>query len=328
MIKAQTAVRPILVVGGSGFIGGALVRTLVAMGHRVRGLSRRPAPALEALPGVTWHHGALLDDTVLSVALEGVDICFHLASSTVPRNSNDVPLEDIHTNLMGTVSLLTHAVRTGVKRVIFVSSGGTVYGTPQILPIPETHPLGPISSYGIVKAAIEHYLGLFTRRVGLEHVILRMSNPYGPGQRPEGAQGVIAVFLHRILNGQPVEIWGDGSAIRDFVYIDDAVSGLIAAMDYRGDERIFNIGAGQGYSLHEIVTLIEKATGRSAQVTYKAAGPLDVRRNVLSIDRARAEIGYTCQVSLIEGLYRTAAYFGRERRAGNLNRGIPFSGEQ
>ena len=314
MTEAHTVATPILIVGGSGFIGGALVRRLAATGHCVRGLSRRPAPALEALPGVTWHRGELLDDAALSAALEGVDICFHLASSTVPRNSNAAPLEDISTNLMGTVNLLTHAVRTGVKRVIFASSGGTVYGTPQTLPIPETHPLGPISSYGIVKAAIEQYLGFFTRRDGLEHVILRMSNAYGPGQRPEGAQGVIAVFMHRIINGLSVEIWGDGSAVRDFVYIDDAVSGLIAAMDYRGGERIFNIGAGQGHSLREVVALIEQTTGRSAEVTYKPAGPLDVRCNVLSIDRARAEIGYTCRISLTEGIRRTAAHLGRDRQ--------------
>jgi UDP-glucose 4-epimerase len=300
---------PVVVVGGSGFIGGALVRRLSLNGLNVRGFSRHRALELESLPGVTWICGSLSDSDALDAAFEKAEVCYHLACSTVPRTSNADPVEDVRTNLLGTVHLLSRAARAGVQRIIYVSSGGTVYGTPRELPIPETHPLQPISSYGIVKATIEQYLGLFKLRDGLEYVILRVSNPFGPGQRADGAQGVIATFLYRILNELPIRLWGDGSAVRDFVYIDDLVEALVAAMTYQNEERIFNIGAGEGHTLADIIRRIEEVTGHKAAIMRQESNRFDVHTNILCIERARSALGYEPRVDLTKGLRMTAGHF-------------------
>jgi len=299
-----------LVVGGSGFIGAHLIRQLRARGEHVVGLSRLlpSAAQLQWMGDPAWRAGSFLDQDVLARELRGVQTCYHLASSTVPRTSNLDPIADVQVNLCGTINLLTAAAAANVKKVVFASSGGTVYGRPTDVPIAETSCRNPINSYGIVKVAIEQYCEMFRQNGQLDFSIVRLSNPYGPLQRPEGAQGVVAVFLHRIMNNLPVEVWGDGSAIRDYIYIDDAIAGLLAAAAFVGDDPIFNIGSGVGLSILEIVAFIEQTCGRKANIKFLPAGKLDIPTNILSVAKAKRLLGFGPSITILDGLARTAAH--------------------
>ena len=301
-------------LGGTGFIGGHLLRKLLEQGHTVSLLSRKSADANMSLPPdlptdrVRWIVGDFRDMSAVANALEGAEQCFHLVSTTLPRSSNDDPIYDISSNVNGTLAMLQTAISLGVKRVIFVSSGGTVYGTPQFLPVSENHPLEPNCSYGIAKLAIEKYLQLFLTLHGLDYRIIRLSNPYGEGQQFNRAQGAVSVFVHRVLTHERIDIWGDGSTVRDYIYVEDAVRGILGVANYSGGERIFNIGSGQGRSLNSILREIEMALRCTADVSYLPGRAFDVPTNVLSIDRARLLIGFNPETDFAEGLARTVEW--------------------
>ena len=207
-----------LVLGGGGFIGSAIVDRLLRAGHPVRVFERpRVAPfrVFEPHEKVDWVTGDLLSTKDVESALCDVDAVFHLVSTTLPKGSNDDPIYDVQSNLVGTLQILNLMVRAGTRKLVFISSGGTVYGPPVRLPIDEQHPTNPQVSYGITKLAIEKYILLFRKIHGLDATILRLANPYGERQRVETAQGAAAAFLHRALRQEQVEIWGDGSIARD-----------------------------------------------------------------------------------------------------------------
>lgn len=297
-----------LVLGGRGFIGSHLVDALLARGHHVRCFDRpHVVPLGEAHlsnPSFELYEGDLVSEADVTEALVGCEVCFHLVSTTLPKSSNADPVFDVESNVLGTVRLLTHAVKSGLNKVIFVSSGGTVYGVPTQLPIPETHPTDPLCSYGISKLAIEKYLGLFNHLHGLDYTVLRIANPYGERQRTHASQGAVAVFLGKVMRGEPVEIWGDGSVVRDYIHIDDVVSALLAALDREGKERVFNIGSGRGVSLNEMLDVIEKVTKRKTIRRYVAGRAFDVPASVLCIERARNTLGWSPQVEFEHGLAR------------------------
>lgn len=304
-----------LVLGGKGFIGSHLVDALAAKGHAVRVLDRpnlAPLSPPAVAAKVKWIDGDFTSETDIRDALAGCDVCFHLVSTTLPKSSNADPVFDVETNVMGTLRLLTHAVKAGVKKVVFVSSGGTVYGVPKIVPIDETHPTDPISSYGITKLAIEKYLHLFHELHGLEYVTLRVSNPYGERQRTRASQGAIAIFLGKVLRGETVDIWGDGETLRDYVYIGDVAEALIMAAGHAGATRTFNIGSGVGLSINQLLSDIEHATGLKSKRNYAPARGFDVPRSVLAIDRAKKELGWQPRTNFTEGLARTVKWL-RER---------------
>jgi UDP-glucose 4-epimerase len=187
--------------------------------------------------------------------------------------------------------------------LIFISSGGTVYGRPQQVPIPETHPTEPQCSYGIVKLAIEKYLALYHQKDGINYRVLRLGNPYGPGQEENQTQGVIGAFLSCIMSGQPIQVWGDGSVVRDYVYISDAVVALELAEQYQGQKRIFNIGSGNGHSVLEIISAIELVTGEKAKAYFTAKHPLNVPVSVLDNQRrVKEELGWHPQKNLPDDL--------------------------
>jgi UDP-glucose 4-epimerase len=192
-----------------------------------------------------------------------------------------------------------------VEKIVFMSSGGTVYGVPRSLPIDEDHPTFPISSYGIQKLTIEKYLHLAQRMHGLDYCILRGANVYGPQQRLDIAQGAVAVFLDRTLRAKPIEIWGDGSVVRDYLYVEDLAGALVKAATYQGEPRIFNVGSGIGTSLNELVSTLRAVTGAKLDVQYSGARAVDVPANVLECARARRHLGWQPQVSLAEGVRRT-----------------------
>src|ERR1700722_7131414 len=211
----------VLVIGGSGFIGSHVVDKLLAHRHSVRVFDRRPERFRAPLAGVDYRFGEFADEMTLVEALSGIDVVYHLVSTTVPGTADLDPKTDVRDNLIGTINLLESMQRLGLSRILFLSSGGTVYGIPEVVPIPETHALRPINSYGIVKAAIEHYLEMYRRTRGFSPVIVRASNPFGPRQAHSGVQGVISTFLRQILAGEPIEIWGDGAIVRDYLEVGD-----------------------------------------------------------------------------------------------------------
>lgn len=296
-----------LVTGGNGFIGSHLVDVLAATGWEVRVLDLfdrgfGPLPA-----GVEFVKGDVGHDYTLRKALSGVDVIWHLSWTTINEVATRDPLTDIATNLMPSVRLINECRDYDVRRIVFPSSGGTVYGLARYLPIDERHPTDPINAYGITKLAVEKYLQMYHNLYGHDYVALRPSVPYGPGQDPLRRQGAISVFLDRVARGNPIEIWGDGSVVRDYFYIDDLISALVAAAvtDQTHEGRVFNIGGGKGYSLNELVRLVEEVTRRRVTVHYRPPRSFDVPELVLDTSRAAACLGWTPKVGLREGMART-----------------------
>lgn len=301
------------VLGAGGFLGTNLCRTLAASGARLRAFGRsRPYP--EPLAGIPWQFGQFSDRAALALAIEGCEVVYHLISASTPASSNKDPVADLEANTRDTLHLLDLCHASGVRRVVFVSSGGTVYGIPRQTPIPEDSPTDPICGYGISKLAIEKYLRLYEHLHGLEYVVLRVGNPYGRYQGIGKNQGVIAAFLARMAAGEPLEIWGDGAVVRDYVHVDDVVDAVIRAAGYRGGERIFNIGSGIGRSLEDIAGDLETLAGGPLERRYKPGRPSDVPVNVLDIDRARRELGWQPQVDWLDSLADALAWW-RERPA-------------
>ena len=298
----------IAILGGGGFLGTHLSAELLARGHTVRVFDRPPLARLRRLPHyseVEWIEGDFVNPNDVAGAIAGCEAVFHLVSTTVPQPSNLNPAYDVETNLVGSLRLLELATQAQLKKLVFVSSGGTVYGVPQHIPVAETHPTEPTCSYGIAKLAIEKYLHLWRLLHGLEYCVLRVANAYGEWQRPVGSQGAVAAFVERALKRQTIEIWGDGSVVRDYVYAGDIARALAIALDCRTEDRVFNIGSGIGRSLNDIIGAIESAIGSPVARNYTAARRFDVPVNVLDISRARAQLGWVPEITFVEGVRRT-----------------------
>jgi UDP-glucose 4-epimerase len=294
----------VLVIGGCGFIGSHVVDKLLAHEHSVRVFDRRPERFRAPLSGVDYRFGEFADEMTLVEALSGVDAVYHLVSSTVPGTADLDPKTDVRDNLVGTINLLDSMQRLGLSRILFLSSGGTVYGIPEVVPILETHALRPINSYGIVKAAIEHYLEMYRRTRGFSPVIVRASNPFGPRQAHSGVQGVVSTFLRRILTDEPIEIWGDGTVVRDYLEVSDLAE-LCVRAGTSDREGAYNAGSGHGLSVNDVVEAVRKVTGANVKVIYKPARPVDVPRSVLDCSRAKNEFGWECETGFDSGLNNT-----------------------
>jgi UDP-glucose 4-epimerase len=308
----------ITIIGGGGFIGINLCEALVSHGHTVRVFDRPRAKhtvPLDIVKQVEWIEGDFLNTEEVNNALHDCEVIFHLVSTTIPKSSNDNPAYDIETNILGSVRMMEAARMAGVRKIIFNSSGGTVYGIPKEIPIPETHQTNPICAYGIGKLAIEKYLALFHYHGGLDYTITRMSNPYGPYQQPDSDQGAITVFLNKALKGEAIEIWGDGSVTRDFIYISDAIDALVTVLDYRGSEHIFNIGSGKGYNLNDIINSISTVLGNSVKCKYLQGRTLDVPSNVLDISRIRNATGWEPKTHLLDGINSPLIYLRQHKQS-------------
>jgi UDP-glucose 4-epimerase len=241
--------------------------------------------------------------TELSVrALHQADFVFHLVSTTLPSTSNSDIIYDLESNLLTTVRILEAAAAMRVRRIVFVSSGGTVYGTARQRLISEDHPTDPICSYGVHKLAIEKYLQLFRLARSLDSIVLRVSNVYGESQDCFRPLGAIAHFANRVVSGIPIEIWGDGTTTRDYVYVTDVVNALLKCISYEGTERLFNIGSGRGVALNQLVEMLQRRLAKPVMVNYRPRRGFDVPENVLDISRARDELSWTPVVALEVGL--------------------------
>lgn len=295
-----------LVIGGNGFVGSHLIDELIRQSWEVVVLDlqeRRydPIPA-----AVHFIRGSLAQPYLLREALTAVDVVFHLAWATIHESSNQDPTADVTANLVTSIHLLEACRQQGVRRIVFTSSGGTVYGPARELPITEAHAQNPVNAYGITKLAVEKYLQMFNHLYDLDYAILRPSVPYGPRQNPLGRQGAAAVFLYRVACGLPITIWGDGSVSRDYFYISDMTNALIAAAGQELDEhRIFNIGGAEEVSLNHLLEQVENTVGAKALVNFQPSRKFDAARVVLDTSLARRELGWQPAVSLADGLQRT-----------------------
>ena len=295
------------VIGGNGFIGTSLVEHLLSEGHKVRVFDKYPSRFSDPIEGVEYVTGDLGNHGELHSAVNGMDWVFHLAYTTLPQTSNEDPGFDVRSNVIDTLQLLDECRSSKIKKFIFISSGGTVYGVPREVPIKENHTTDPICSYGITKLTIEKYLQLYNHLYGLDYVVARIANPYGERQNPNSKQGAIGVFLGRIARGKPLTKFGDGEVIRDFIYIGDTARALTACANYdAGKEkpRIFNIGSGVGYSINEIIETIEKVVDVPVQIETTPARAVDVASNVLDISLARKHLNWQPEVELEEGITR------------------------
>lgn len=304
-----------LILGGGGFLGSHLSEALLAQGFAVRIFDRPNLLRFKSFqPGeaVEWFEGDFVNGEHVAQAVCGCDAVYHLVSTTLPRSSNANPAYDIETNVVATLHLLDIARKNKIRKIIFISSGGTVYGVPQEVPIKETHPTEPICSYGIGKLAIEKYLNLYHLLHGMEYCVLRLANPFGERQRIAAEQGAVAVFLDRALRNEEIEIWGDGSVVRDYFHVSDAVSAMIAALTYKGASGVFNIGSGVGQSLNGILDAIEALLGTTVRRAYAPARAFDVPVSVLDIFKAGTLLNWKPKMSFAEGLARTADWLRKQ----------------
>lgn len=295
-----------LVVGGSGFLGQQVVEQLVSDGQDVRTLDLGPPKNGESR--ITHFSGSFLQAELLQEAMTGVDCVYHLAATMMPSVADRNIVRDCTENVIGTVNLLELALQCGVGRLVFSSSGGTVYGRASTVPITETQATHPITAYGISKLACEKYIRLYNGRGDLRPlstVSLRISNPYGAAQNINKAQGALTTFCWKAVKKEPIEIWGDGSIERDFVDVRDVSDALVKAGGADGPETSgceINIGSGVGTSLNTLLKIIARMLGHDLDVNYKAGRSFDVQRNYLDVSRAEKLLDWKPSISLERGI--------------------------
>jgi UDP-glucose 4-epimerase len=305
-----------LVTGGAGFIGSTLVDRLLRDGHEVvvvddlRRGRRENLAAAEATGRMRLVEldvaSPQLHDLLAEVKPETV---FHLAAQIDVRVSVADPLLDVHQNVVATVNLAEAARKAGVRKVLFASSGGSIYGTPDQLPVSEAVPINPKSPYAASKVAGEVYLNTFRQLYGMECTHLALANVYGPRQDPHGEAGVVAIFAQRLLNGESTKVFGDGGNTRDYVFVEDVVAAFVAASGDKGGGRRFNIGTGVQVSDRELHSLVAKAAGAADDPEFAPARLGDVRASALDNTAAQQGLGWRPEVDIAEGVRRTVDYF-------------------
>ena len=307
----MTKIEKVAVIGAGGFLGTNLVRFLTSRVPDIRCYGRR-CSFPEALQGLPWITGDMTDDQ-LAQTVAGCDVVIHLASTSTPATADLDIVADANANVIGSLRLLEHCVASHVRRVVFLSSGGTVYGVPTVIPTPESAPTDPITAYGVAKLSVEKYLEIFRRRHGLDYRILRVGNIYGPYQTADKGQGVVAAFLARALTNTPLDIWGDGQVVRDYVFVSDVAEAIWAAMRHAGQPRVFNIGGGTGASVLQIAAAIERLVEHPLERRFHPARPVDVPISVLDHSLATNELVWKPAVNLEQGLTQTLEWMRQFR---------------
>jgi len=305
----------LLVTGGAGFIGSHLVDRLVASGAQVcvvDDLSTGRRDNVAAAESTGRCRFVELDITeaafVALVAETQPDVVVHLAAQMDVRKSVADPLADTRTNVLGTVNVLAAAVGAGVRKVVFASSGGTVYGEPDELPVREDAPIRPASPYGAAKVAGETYLAAFQRLHGVATTSLRLGNVYGPRQDPHGEAGVVAIFGRALGEGRRAIIFGDGTSSRDYIYVEDVVEAFLACLDARTDGRVFNVGSGQETTIGALHALVAKAYGRSDEARHEPPRLGELQHITLDSAALTTATGWMPRVTLENGLALTVEW--------------------
>lgn len=300
----------ILVTGGAGFIGSHVVDAYVEQGHEVHVVDNLCTGLRENVnPRAVFHFMDIRDPAITDfVADEGFEVLNHHAAQMDVRRSVDDPVYDAEVNAIGTLRLMEGARKGKVKKVIFASTGGAIYGEQDYFPADELHPLRPVSPYGVTKLVGEKYLHYYQFVHGIPYVVLRYANVYGPRQNPHGEAGVVAIFTERLLRGEQPIINGDGLQTRDFVFVGDVVRANLLALDYPRND-VFNIGTGIETDVNTIFRKLRELCGSDVPERHGPAKPGEQRRSVLDYTHARKELGWEPQVSLDEGLRQTVQFF-------------------
>lgn len=290
----------ILILGGTGFIGSNLLERLDGSDHKIKVLLRNHNKDIKPYSNVEYFYSEYSKIEEVPNLFDNVELVINLITTTHPTSSNNDMVYDINSNLINAVKLLDLMKHHKINKSIFISSGGSVYGNTLKQFVTEEDPLNPISSYSIVKVAIESYLKLYHHLYGIQYTILRASNPYGKRQSKIGVQGIIATIFDRILNNEPLEIWGDGSVIRDYIYIDDLIDSIEASIE-QNICGTYNIGSGVGFSILEIIETIEEITKKKCNIKFYPARKFDVKRVVLDTNKFKDVSGWVPKTSLKNG---------------------------
>lgn len=290
-----------LLIGGNGFIGSHLTDKLLKEGHYVRVYDISNERYRKPLDNVDYRISHLQNTADLYEAMLGIDIIFHLASASVPSTSGIDIVDEVNKNLNTTLSILDIAVKLNVSKFVYFSSGGAVYGHPEMNPISENHPCRPISSYGIIKNTIENYLSLYNRQYGISTLIFRPSNPYGQRQGHFVAQGVISTFLRNLKSNSEFLIYGDGSATKDYIFISDMIN-ICYNISMGKHTGVYNIGSGRGASINEIIAIIQLVTGKNANCVFLEPKEYDVPNFILDISKVLEDQLARPDKSLMQGI--------------------------
>lgn len=296
------------VIGGAGFIGSHLVVDLQKSGRSVTVVGRREVPIRRLPDSVKYISGDYSDTYFLEQILGDHDEVILLAYTTVPKTSYDDPVKDLLTNVPYEVAFFELASKLALKKIVFVSSGGTIYGKPVFLPISEDHPTNPISPYGITKLTIEKYAFMYHVSKGLPVVCVRPGNAYGEGQRPFTGQGFIATAINSILQNKEILLFGDEGTVRDYIHVHDIVSGIMAVLTGGLSGECYNVGTGRGsnnYEILQILSPLAEAQGFTIKCSVVPSRPFDVPKNILDSAKLRSHTGWRSVIGLEEGLQMT-----------------------
>lgn len=295
----------VLVVGANGFIGSHVVDALVEAGHNVTAFDRFSTAHTSFVSDVRIVSGDFLNRGDVRSAVVGQDYVFHLLSTTTPASAESDPTLDIRANVAPTVELLEACAHAGVSHFYYGSTGGAIYGPQGHLEYSEADRALPVSPYGIGKLTVEHYLHYFRTRFGLPSTALRISNPYGPRQRPNRRQGLIPIALRQIASGHPVTQFGDGSMVRDYLYVADLVAMITRMVGVPAFHDLFNIGSGTGHSITEVFDALRRITARDFEIVPAPQPPTFVDHVVLDTTRYRETFGPIELTSLEDGIAHT-----------------------
>jgi UDP-glucose 4-epimerase len=300
----------ILITGGAGFIGSHVVDLYLEQGHRVVVVDDLSTGRRQNLnPSVVFYQTDIRSPEMDSIfRLEKPEVVNHHAAQMDVRRSVADPLFDAQVNILGSVNLLECARKHGVKRIVYASTGGAVYGEPAYLPCDESHPIDPICQYGASKHTVEHYLFLYRAIYGLEYTVLRYPNVYGPRQDAHGEAGVVAIFTGQMLADEPVVINGDGEQVRDYVYVGDCARANLQALVRANGSEIFNLGSGAGASVNAIFEHLKQITGYAREAIHGPAKLGETRRIYLEASKAARELAWRPEVGLEEGLRATVEH--------------------